>query len=189
MPTLTESFNWLRDEGPRLFPHCNGGSLLYVGHRRDTHPWWHRTFAKALGCDRIAVLDIVRDNLMSAAGITSELYLGDVRDESLYPEFDLVLWDEGPEHMPRQDSLDLLTRLMRRHRSVLISCPWGYQPQGDPNDPTDFEFHHWGPNPADFSGIGMETRVFGTQFDGRGNGHGNLIAWATRRVEVPASDA
>lgn len=174
MPTLNESFDWLRDEGPRLFGPVS--SMLYVGHRRDTHPWWHRTFAPALGVARIAVLDIVHDNLITAAGITTELYHGDVRDESLVPRFDLVLWDEGPEHMPRQEALDVLTALMRRHRSVLISCPWGYQPQG--TGPDDFEFHHWGPQPSDFEAIGMTARVFGTEFDGRGKGHGNLIAWA-----------
>ena len=46
-------------------------------------------------------------------------------------------------------------------------------PQGtDENDP---EFHHWGPQPADFHEIGFQTATFGTMHPG---GHGNLLAWS-----------
>ena len=98
MPTLRESFDFLLVGGPVLFPDTR--SMLYVGHRSDTDPWWWRTFAPALGIERIAVLDIDEMNLRTASHITDELYLGDLRDIDL-PRFDLIFWDEGPEHLPR----------------------------------------------------------------------------------------
>lgn len=74
-----------------------------------------------------------------------------------------------------EDALETLLRLARGNRHVLVSCPWGMMPQG--SGPTDPEFHHWAPQPADFHAIGFMAEAFGTMFDGQGNGHGNLIAW------------
>lgn len=146
--------------------------MLYVGHRGDTHPWWHQTFAPLIGASRLAVIDIDRGNLMTAAHVTNELYHGDIRQNDAPRDFGLVFWDEGPEHLPREVSLEVCRWLAERNQRVLISCPWGYQPQGTgPNDP---EFHHWGPLPEDFQSIGWQTRTFGTIFP---EGHGNLIAW------------
>ncbi len=146
--------------------------MLYVGHRGDTHPWWHDTFAKRIGASRIAVIDIDKGNLQTAAHVTSELYHGDIRQNDCPRDFGIVFWDEGPEHLPREESLEVIRWLAERNRRVLISCPWGYQQQGA--GPSDPEFHHWGPQPADFESIGMTARTFGTEFPG---GHGNLIAW------------
>ena len=39
--------------------------------------------------------------------------------------YGLVFWDEGPEHLPRDESLELLARLATTNGHVLISCPWG----------------------------------------------------------------
>jgi len=181
MPTTGGAFEYLAGEWAREFVEYNSEgpaqrSMLYVGHRSDTHPWWHQAFSSACGFNRLAVVDIVAANAQSARHITDEIYVGDVRDLSIVPPgFDLVFWDEGPEHMPREEALRMIQQLADVHWQVLISCPWGYQPQGyGPNDP---EFHHWGPMPEDFESIGMKVRTFGTMFDGRGNGHGNLIAW------------
>lgn len=149
--------------------------MLYIGHRTDTHPWWHKTFASAIGATRLAVIDIDHQNLMTAQTITSELYHGDIRQSDCPRDFGMIFWDEGPEHMPRIQALETIQFLTEKGARVLVSCPWGYQPQG--SGPTSWEFHHWGPMPADFEGIGMQTRTFGTMFDGNGRGHGNLIAW------------
>lgn len=171
MPTVGSAFNFLIENCQSIFG--NVESMLYVGHRSDTHPWWHSEFAAKLGIKRIAVIDIVKTNLESANHITKELYLGDIRDKNLIKDsFDIVFWDEGPEHMKKEESLQLIQDLLKTHKKVLISCPWGYQVQGSgENDP---EFHHWGPLPEDFEQIGMESHTFGTIFP---NGHGNLIAW------------
>jgi len=175
MPTVGLAFDFLaREWAPARAP---VGSLLYVGHRGDTSPWWATEFRAALGGPSLAVMDVMESGLASATRHTSDLIRGDVRDPRPLAgrSFGLVFWDEGPEHVPRADALACLTRLMGEHRRVLVSCPWGFQPQG--RDPADPEFHHWGPAPADFESIGMSTRVFGTRFDDRGRGHGNLIAW------------
>lgn len=175
MPTRIEAFRFLQDEGPKVFG-TDVGSLLYVGHRHDTHPWWWQGFCPAIGATEIAVIDIVEGNARTAEGITKQIYVGDVRNPALVPaDFGLVFWDEGPEHMARDEALQLIVDMRTRHRGVLISCPWGYQPQG--SGPSDPEFHHWGPQPEDFQSIGMETRTFGEMFHDGGLGYGNLIAW------------
>lgn len=174
MPTTQDAFDFLSHRGRDVLGECH--SLLYVGHRHDTHPWWHETFARHLGVSRIAVIDIVPTNLSSAQSITNELYLGDIRQSDAPKGFDLVFWDEGPEHMSKADSLATCEHLNKMNGRVLVSCPWGYQPQG--SGPEDVEFHHWGPTPEDFHAIGWTVRTFGTMFNGRGAGHGNLIAWS-----------
>lgn len=172
MPSTDLAFNFLTEHGREMFGIA--GSMLYVGHRSDTHPWWRTTFRDVIGGPRLDVIDIVKANLDSANEFASGMFHGDIRsfDASGYG---LFFWDEGPEHLPREEALELLHRVSQCNDHVLISCPWGYMPQG--NGPGDPEFHHWGPQIADFESIGFQARVFGTEFDGHGNGHGNLIAW------------
>lgn len=176
MPTVGTAFQFLeREWAPARAP---VGSVLYVGHRSDTRPWWAQELRSALGGPSLAVIDVVPACADSAGVHTADLLVGDVRDPAALRgrRFGLVFWDEGPEHVPREDALACLVRLMAEHRRVLVSCPWGFQPQG--RDPSDPEFHHWGPEPADLESIGMETRCFGTRFSGGGVGHGNLLAWS-----------
>lgn len=172
MPTRGEAFEFLTREGPAIFG--NVGSMLYVGHRHDTHPWWHQTFAPSIGASRLAVIDIDRGNLATAQSITNELYLGDIRQSDSPRDFGLIFWDEGPEHLPKDEAFRTIKFLGERGARVLVSCPWGFQKQGD--DPHHPEFHHWGPLPEDFLAAGMSVRTFGTSFDVGPNG-GNLIAW------------
>lgn len=175
MPTVSTAFEFLESEARALFPDVR--SMLYVGHRGDTSPWWRTSFWTAVGGTELGVIDISPGNLETARGLAERLIHGDIRTCDV-SGFDLVFWDEGPEHVARDESLATCARLAL-HSQVLVSCPWGYQPQG--SGPSDYEFHHWGPEPADFEGIGMRTRCFGTRFDGVGGGHGNLIAWSPAR--------
>jgi hypothetical protein len=168
------AFTFLETEGRPLFGPID--SMLYVGHRGDTSPWWRTTFRDVLGGPELAVIDIQAGNLQTAAPFVSRLIHGDIRACADARRFDLIFWDEGPEHVPREDALLTLSGLAPFCR-VLISCPWGYQPQG--SGPTDPEFHHWGPEPEDFAAIGMSSRCFGVRFHDGGQGHGNLIAWST----------
>lgn len=172
MPTVGPAFSFLEENAGRLFG--ASPSMLYVGHRSDTHPWWRMQFADALGGPRISVLDIQPGNLQTARDFASELILADIRTAPV-SGYGLVFWDEGPEHVTREEALDTLRSLAAANDHVLISCPWGCQPQG--SGPGDPEFHHWGPMPEDFESIGFTAATFGTIFDGRGGGHGNLLAW------------
>lgn len=173
MPTVGEAFQFLDDHSPTTFGPV--GSMLYVGHRSDTSSWWHLRFAPAVGASRLAVIDIDRGNLESAASITSELYLGDIRQSDCPKGFGLVFWDEGPEHLPKDQSLAICEKMAGENSHVLISCPWGFQRQG--SDPREPEFHHWGPEPEDFQALGWQARTFGRKFTEDGSGHGNLLAW------------
>lgn len=174
MPTVGAAFSFLDVEGPRIFG-SSVGSMLYVGHRSDTSGWWHERFAPSIGATRLAVIDIDKANLESAQHITKELYHGDIRQTDAPRGFGLVFWDEGPEHLPKEQALEVCRMLAEENDHALISCPWGFQQQG--NDPRHPEFHHWGPEIEDFQGIGWNVRVFGTKFAETGPCHGNLIAW------------
>lgn len=172
MPSLSPAFEFLeREWAPTVAPIA---SMLYVGHRGDTHPWWRTSFRVALGGPEIAVIDIQRGNLDTASGFTPSLICGDIRGADVRG-YGVVFWDEGPEHVPREDALAAIARLAERNSVVLVSCPWGHQPQG--TGPSDPEFHHWGPEREDFESIGMSVRCFGTRFHDGGQGHGNIIAW------------
>ncbi len=172
MPSHGQAFKFLEDHAQEMFGEIK--SMLYVGHRSDTHPWWRTTFRDKLGSPTLAVIDIVKANLDSANGLASILVHGDIRTSGT-SGWGLVFWDEGPEHVSKEDALSTIQDLIGRNEHVLISCPWGHQPQG--TGPSDPEFHHWAPQPTDFTQIGMMAEVFGTMFDGAGQGHGNLIAW------------
>ncbi len=177
MPTHGEAFTWLEQNAVSMFG-PSIGSILYVGHRGDTHPWWRTTFADLIGRPALDVVDIVPGNLptdLVAEGLLRTCFHGDIRTCEAR-DYGLVFWDEGPEHVSREDALSICTKLARDNGHVLISCPWGLQLQG--SGPDDPEFHHWGPMPADFESIGFRAATFGTMFGGtQGQGHGNLIAW------------
>lgn len=174
MPSRGDAFEFLTQEGPKLFG-TNVGRLLYVGHRPDTHPWWHQTFSKVIGADRLAVLDISKENLSSANEVTGDLIHGDVLDPGCVGKGPgLIFWDEGPEHVRRDQFIPWVRDMIDLNWSILVSCPWGYQeqdwrPLGNP-----YEEHLWGPLPEDFAEAGLSCRAFGQPFP---EGHGNLIGW------------
>lgn len=171
MPTHGAAFTFLEEHAQEMFGEVR--SMLYVGHRSDTSPWWRTQFSEKLGVPVLTVIDIVRSNLDTAAEFATHLIHGDIRNIGV-AGYGLVFWDEGPEHVSRDEALKLLAALVEANDHVLVSCPWGYQPQGGGDG--DPEFHHWGPMPEDFTDIGMRAEAFGTMFEG-GRGHGNLIAW------------
>lgn len=174
MPNFSHAFSFLQHTGPSLFRDVR--RMLYVGHRNDTAPWWAREFSDALGVTHRAVIDIDGRNLGTAAGLADELFHGDVLTHPIVlAGWDMVFWDEGPEHVPQDRALARLVEMMAHNRNVVVSCPWGFQRQGE--GPSDPEFHHWGPDPEDFMGIGMMARAFGTRFMDNGSGHGNVVAW------------
>lgn len=127
MPTRGDAFRFLESEGRQIF-----GSavprLVYVGHRSDTSPWWHESFGPLVGGPKISVLDIYFPNLSSAEHITSDLIHADVlTDKAEGPG--LIFWDEGPEHVTREQFQTWVPSAVERGWDVLISCPWGFQSQ------------------------------------------------------------
>ena len=150
------------------------GRMIYVGHRGDTSSWWHEKFAKAIGAEHLSVLDIYKPNLQTANHITADLIHGDVLDGSCVGQGPgLIFWDEGPEHVRRDQFVTWVRDMVDLGWSILVSCPWGYQAQG-PDGENLSEEHLWGPMPEDLEEAGLSCRAFGQPFP---DGHGNLIGW------------
>lgn len=172
MPSRGEAFSFLDEHGASILGRHD--RMVYVGHRSDTHPWWYQTFAPALGVSRLTVVDIFAPNLGSANHITGDLIHGDILDSSTVGHGPgLMFWDEGPEHVTRDQFMPWPRMMTGVGWDVLISCPWGYQVQG-PDGANLSEEHHWGPMPADMEEAGMSWRTFGEPFP---EGHGNILAW------------
>lgn len=83
------------------------------------------------------------------------VYLGDLaRLEQVLPadapRYDLALFIDVIEHFDKPAGTDLLDRLTRRARRVLVTTPWGFRPQEIPGMP--HETHRSGWQPWDFWG-------------------------------------
>lgn len=179
MPSHGQAFSFLDSQldagtfGTRC-PH-----LVYVGHRPDTHPWWHQRFAKGIGAEAVTVIDIHEPSLRSADHLGFRQVHGDVLALGFGPGPGLIFWDEGPEHVSRQACLDWVSRVLSETEwDLLLSCPWGFQEQAWGPSGNPHEEHLWGPMPEDFLELGLHVRTFGMMFPA---GHGNLIAWTDRR--------
>lgn len=174
MPTRADAIEFLNRNAISIFGD-DVGTLVYVGHRHDTHPWWHTMLAPLVRADKLIVVDIFEKNLASANHITKHLVLGDVLDpKTIGAGSGLVFWDEGPEHVTREQFMPWPRMMLDLGWSVLTSCPWGMQMQGA-EDGNPHEEHHWGPMPEDMIEAGLEVKTFGSRpFP---DDHGNLIAW------------
>lgn len=178
MPSHGDAFSFLDQAANAGMFGIETQRLVYVGHRSDTSLWWWKTFAPMIGAQRIEVLDIFHPNLRSAEWITSHLIHANVLDLNFGPGPGLIFWDEGPEHVTRDECRTWIKRVQdETDWDILLSCPWGYQSQG-PDGSNKSEEHLWGPMPEDFTDLGLEVRTFGQPFP---HGHGNLLAWSVKR--------
>ena len=82
--------------------------------------------------------------------VYDHVYLGDVRDlERLLPaetpRYDLALFVDVIEHLEKPQAWRVLDVLARRARRVLVSTPWGFRAQHDPELPFETHLSGWYP--------------------------------------------
>jgi len=82
--------------------------------------------------------------------VYDHVYLGDLRNlETLLPpdapRYDLTLFVDVIEHLPKAEGWDVLDGLVRRSRRVLVATPWGFRPQFDPALPFETHVSAWYP--------------------------------------------
>jgi len=92
--------------------------------------------------------------------VYDHVYLGDLRDLDRLipadaPRYDLALFIDAIEHLPKAEAWSVLERLTARARRVLVATPWGFRPQEIPGQP--FETHRSGWFPWEF---GRRHRVY-----------------------------
>lgn len=104
---------------------------------------------------------------------------GDVRDINqlpVEPEYDVVMFWHGPEHID-EVALPNLLRTLEGYagRLIILACPWGIYAQGAAYG-NPFEAHISALYPPVFKMLGYDTDTIGSR-DRRGS---NLIAWKKR---------
>lgn len=120
------------------FKELNPKSMLYVGWRHDCNPWWHAKFAKGLGIEKLAIIEINDGNyrgfLSTKKDYDCDAYHGDVREIENYiskSQFDIIFWDHGPEHVSWDDLKKVTPKLLDFSGKLLLyCCPLGDWPQG-----------------------------------------------------------
>lgn len=136
-------------------------SLLYVGWRHDTSPWWIERFAPSIGAERVGVLEGFEKNVqdLGRRGLKVDhvIHANVLAEGVVVPgEWDIVFWDHGPEHVTIDELRAVTPKLMSACRVLLYACPWGDWPQGA-NDGNTLEVHRCQPTPDDFRAMGMEA--------------------------------
>lgn len=162
-------------------------SVLYIGWRRDTRPWWYE-FSKSVGATYISVLEAFGPNVEDLRREVQKgtydllVYHGDVRkfDEvfkTTDPDghlFDMIFWDHGPEHVTFDELREVTSCLVKNAgKVVLYAAPWGSWPQGADGG-NDLEVHRIDLSPDNLDSLGMKVMSFGGP--GQSNA-GELVAW------------
>lgn len=189
MPHVKAAFEWF-DKNIDLLKVLSKGSrsLLYIGIRHDTSPWWYLDLCKRLGIERVSVLEIFPKNLgdfevqcwsgkYGSDGGTIGTILGNacqIGDYVSPGEFDIIFFDHGPEHLDPQDFV-LATQELKEHagKLLLYSAPWGEWPQGE-EDGNCHEVHRTVLTPELLTSVGMTSATVNQLGMG---GEGELIAW------------
>lgn len=186
MPHTGEAFHAI-EKNFSSFKKLGINSMLYVGWRHDTRPWWYTDFAKSLNARYVSVLEAFGPNVadlkreVDAGKYDVVVHQGDIRKfDELFPNgreekfFDLIFWDHGPEHV-NLDELRQVTDVLAQHagKIVLYAAPWGSWPQGADGG-NQLEIHQVDLMPEHLESLGMVVKSYG----GPGQGNvGELISW------------
>jgi len=149
-------------------------SMLYVGWRSGSHPWWHRKFCPDLGVTRVGVIEIFQKNFDDLAKFVKDGLLSEVKEYELIhsdvkeikkhvpkDRYDIVFWDHGPEHVSWEDLQEITKSIMEvTGRLVLYCCPWGKWPQKATDGNADEE-HKFDVLPEHFTQLGLNVVTFG----------------------------
>ena len=87
--------------------------------------WPCMTYLENLDLDKLAIKKAKDHN----NPLISNVYYGDIKDlESLYDEnsFDLIYWNQGPEHIYREERESTFRGLEKvASKAIFMHCPWG----------------------------------------------------------------
>lgn len=116
-------------------------SILNVGVGPNMESLAWNTFLKEIwpSVETFHNLEITKTNAEKArkhpSWLINQVTVGDIKkiDEYFGPNsFDLIFWNQGPEHIYREEHEDCFSRLSKvASRAIYIHCPWGSGYDGD----------------------------------------------------------
>jgi hypothetical protein len=130
----------------------NSTNILMVGWRFDSDA----TFVKhLLDCGKnVTIVEIFPKNHATIPeGVTG--ILADIRDYEVDKNYDLFLWQHGPEHIHAHEVTKLLNRIQSKFKYIILEAPNGQNAQGVMYDnPYEEHISTWGTE--DFINLGLE---------------------------------
>lgn len=154
-----------------------GKTVLYVGFRGPEKAslldW--KEFLEAKGYDTFDILEIWEKNIEyinETYTCFRKVICGDIRniEELGLDKYDLIYWDDGPEHCLREELEILLSKMEKYAKLIVLEGPLGEYPQGEAHN-NPYEKHIFSLYEAFFSKFNYN---FLTQPDIYGK---RIIAW------------
>lgn len=78
-------------------------------------------------------------------GKYDEMIIGDARyiNYDKLGEFDLIIWGDCIEHLPKDDAKELLNELLKHTEALILAFPVVHYDQEDENNPFEEHLDHW----------------------------------------------
>lgn len=71
------------------------------------------------------------DDTISKGCPKDRIIHGNIKDVEELPESDCIMFWHGPEHLYKQEFLDILPKLEEKYKILIFGMPWGEEPQGE----------------------------------------------------------
>jgi hypothetical protein len=123
----------------------------------------------------IDAIEIFHDNAeyWKAKGVMNHVICADIRTVEIRKNYDVVMWYHGPEHVEKEEAIQVLGKLKKyANHLMIVGCPWGQSPQG-PEYGNENERHLSTWRLPDFATIGFKVDAIGLP-DQKGS---NILAW------------
>lgn len=114
--------------------------------------------------EEIHVIEVWRPNLenLRVQFPTLIVHWGDVRHFARFmpPHVcDCVLWQQGPEHMPKREATEVIRQMQLHYAAVILETPNGWRQQ-DANGNNPYEQHLSAWHEHDFVDLGFDCTTF-----------------------------
>lgn len=60
-----------------------------------------------------------------------EIHCADILNFNIEKQYDMLLWQHGPEHVFKSEALDFVDRVKGKFKHIVFETPYGHNPQGE----------------------------------------------------------
>ncbi len=132
-------------------------SILMVGWRHDSD----KTFVEYLLSQEkeLTIVEIYEPNIRSITYNNVNVVCDDIRKYTPIKNYDMFLWQHGPEHVSKEEATETFNRLNQYFKYMVIETPNGYNHQ-DEMYGNIYEKHisHWTIN--DYNELGFNSTLY-----------------------------